>query len=166
MLGEKSRPGLLIKKLPKTSMEGGMGGAGNATRRLSKAPLSTVKSLLGCKPTRYFCFVILLERAKYSSDSTFQFAQQAGEGQGFREARRASSGILKSKHFPQTGPCLMEGRSPAKPETAPAASGEGWDASVQSPSQLIPLSSPTWVLTLQDPLPLARGMRPCPVDAS
>ena len=60
----------------------------------------------------------------------------------------------------------MEGRSPAKPETAPAASGEGWDASVQSPSQLIPLSSPTWVLTLQDPLPLARGMRPCPVDAS
>ena len=92
--------------------------------------------------------------------------QQAGEGQGFREARRASSGILKIKHFPQTGPCLMEGCSPAKPETAPAASGEGWDASVQSPSQLIPLSSPTWVLTLQDPLPLARGMRPCPVDAS
>lgn len=38
----------------------------------------------------------------------------------------------------------MEGRSPTKPETAPAASGEGWDASVQSPAQLIRLSSPTW----------------------
>lgn len=49
----------------------------------------------------------------------------------------------------------MEGRSPTKPEMAPAASGEGWDTSVQSPAQLIHLSSPTWVLTLQDPSPLA-----------
>lgn len=107
-----------------------------------EGPLSTVKLVLGCRPMRCFCFTILLERAKYSSDSTFPFAEQAGEGHGFREARRASRGLLKTKHFPKTGLCLMEGSSPPKPETAPSALGEGWDASLPSPAQLIHLSSP------------------------
>lgn len=109
-----------------------------------EGPLSTVKPVLGCRPTRCFCFTILLERAKYSSDSTFPFAKQAGEGHGFREARRASRGLLKTKHFPKTGLCLMEGSSPPKPEPAPTALGEGWDASLPSPAQLIRLSSPRW----------------------
>ena len=106
--------------------------------------LPTVKPLLGCKPMRCFCCMILLERAKYRSDSTFQFAEQAGKGHGFREARRASRVILKTKHFPKTGLCLMEGSSPPKPETDSTASGGGWDASLPSPAQLIHLSSPTW----------------------
>lgn len=59
---------------------------GDDTLRLSKGLLWTVKTLISCKPTRYFCFVILLERAEYSSD-IFQFAEQAGERQGAREAR-------------------------------------------------------------------------------
>lgn len=59
---------------------------GDGTVRLSKALLRTVKTLLSRKAMRYFCFVILLERAEYSS-GIFQFAEWAGERQGAGEAR-------------------------------------------------------------------------------
>ena len=59
---------------------------GDSTLRLSQALLRTVKTLRSCKPMRYFCFTILLERAEYSSD-IFQFAEQAGKRQGAGETR-------------------------------------------------------------------------------
>lgn len=110
--------------------------------------------------------MILLEREKYSSDSTFQFAEQAGEGQGFREARRASRGILKTKHFPQTEPCLMEGCSPHSLRWPRCLGGGlGCQCAVACPAdpsfQPHLGSSPCRI-----PRPLPRGMRPCPVDVS
>lgn len=79
-LGAKVRPRFTHQKVAKELH------VGDHTLLLSKALLWAVKTLISCKPTRYFCFVILLERAEHSSD-IFQFTEQAGERKGAGEAR-------------------------------------------------------------------------------
>lgn len=55
---------------------------------------------------RYFCFVILLERAEYSS-GIFQFTERAGERQGAVEARGIE--VFQDQTLPKISPGLMEG---------------------------------------------------------